>query len=264
MTGTLEGKLVLITGASIGIGRAAAREFAREGAKVIAIARSEEQLQSLVDELGGPPGATAIRADVTDRASMEAMAERVLDQLGVPDVIVANAGIGLDALFTETPEESMRQVFEVNVFGVVRTVQPFLPRMIQRGSGRVLLISSVVGKRAIPHYSAYSASKFALHGIAEALRSELLGTGVSIGVVCPSSTESEFHARKLRHGPPQNETRLGKHSAESVARGIVRMARSRRRELVLSPEGKLMSLVNKIAPGLVDRIVARLLMRRSA
>ena len=264
MAGRLQDKLVVITGASTGIGRAAVKAFAREGARVIATARSEEPLQSLADGLGGPPRAMAVPADVTDAKAMEQMASRVLEECGVPDVVVANAGIGLDARFVDSTDELWRQVFEVNVFGVVRTVRPFLPGMVERGSGRALLISSVVGKRGIPHYSAYSASKFALHGMAEALRTELRGTGVTIGVICPSSTESEFNTRRLRRGPPQRETRVAKHSAESVAGGIVKMALSRRRELVLSPEGKAMAVLNKFFPGMLDAILARVLKRKTA
>jgi len=136
--------------------------------------------------------------------------------------------------------------------------------MVERGSGRILLISSVVGKRGIPNYSAYSASKFAVHGLADVLRSELSGTGVTIGVVCPSSTESEFRERMEHRGPRQNATRLARHSAVSVARAIVAMAGSRRREHVLSAEGKFLTFVNAVAPGLLDRILARVLMKGEA
>jgi short-subunit dehydrogenase len=255
-------KTVLVTGASSGIGLATARGFALEGARVLAVARSRERLDSLSAEHGGPDRVVPLPADLADPASAAAVAERVLREFGPPDVIVANAGIGLDALFWETSDDALRRVFEVNVMGVARTVRPFLPAMIARGSGRVLLVSSVLGKRGVPHYSAYCASKFALHGMADALRPELLGTGVSVGIVCPSTTESEF-SRRLEHaGPRQRPTRLARHPAESVARAILRMARSRRRVAVLSPEGKLMVALNALLPGLLDRILARALIRR--
>lgn len=259
MTGRFRGQRVLITGGSTGIGRAAVEAFAAEGARVIAVARSRERLEALSRQIESPPGLLPIVADITDGGEVDAMVARVLDDGGAPDVVVANAGLGLDARFVETTDEALRAVFELNVFGLFRTVRPFLPGMIERGSGRVLLISSVVGKRGIPRYAAYAASKFSLHGMADALRPELLGTGVTVGIVCPGSTTTEFHDRKLRHGTPRSYTRLARRPPESVARAILKMARSRRRETVLTPEGKLLAWVDLLAPGLVDRVLARFL-----
>ncbi len=255
-------RLVLITGASAGIGRATALAFGQRGDRVLAVARSQERLAQLVNELGGAERAAAVPTDVTDADATASMARTVLRDFGLPDVVVANAGIGLDAQFTETTDEQLRAVMEVNLFGVVRTIRPFITPMVERGSGRLLLVSSVVGKRGIPFYTAYSASKFALHGLAEALRTELYDTGVTVGVICPSSTTSEFQERLLRSGPSQRRVRPMKHSAESVARAIVRMAGSRRRERVLSVEGKLLSLTNMIAPGFLDALLHRVLVRR--
>jgi short-subunit dehydrogenase len=256
-------RLVLITGASSGIGRAAAREFVRVGARVIGVARDRERLEALAAELGGPSHMIAMEGDVTDAAGMVRLAAQVLAEIGLPDVVVANAGIGLDARFTETTDEALRSVFEVNVFGLVSSVRPFLPKMLERDSGRILFVSSIVGKRGTPHYSAYSASKFALHGMADALRAEIYGSGVSIGLVCPSATITEFRDRLLRQGPSQRHVRPRTHTAESVARAIVRMAGSRRREVILGAEAKLLAFVDTVAPGLVDWILARALTRKS-
>ncbi len=253
------GRLVLITGASSGIGRAAAEAFVAAGDRVVGVSRDLERLQTLSDSSGGPSRFVPIAADVTDSAAMQSMASRVLSEIGLPDVVVANAGIGLDARFSETGDAALEQLFAINVFGLVRTVRPFLDDMVKRGSGRILLISSIVGKRGVPHYSAYSASKFALHGMADAMRVELHGSGVSVGIVCPSSTRSEFQDRMLRNGPGQRRVRPRTHSVESVARAIVRMAGSRRRELVLSAEARLMVWANFLVPGLLDRLLARML-----
>ena len=254
---------VLITGASSGIGRAAVRAFVAEGAHVLALARDERKLRELSAELGGESRVEPLVCDVTDGAAMEAMAAAVLADGGAPDVIVANAGIGLDARFESMTDDAIRTVFEVNVFGVVRTIRPFLPAMRERGSGRILMISSAVGKRGVPNYAAYSGSKFALHGMAEALRAELVGTGVTVGIVCPSSTTTEFQQRIRREGPPQVRTRVKRHSAGAVARALVSMARSKRRERILSAEAKLMNGVNRIAPGLMDWILAKALVRKA-
>jgi short-subunit dehydrogenase len=263
MAGELVGRRVLITGASSGIGRAAARAFVDAGATVLAVARSKDRLEQLAAELGGPARVMTFVTDVADGPAMEALATAVLAGPGLPDVIVANAGIGMDARFVETTDEAWRAVFEINVFGVARTIRPFLPAMIERGRGRILIVSSAVGKRGVPNYSAYSGSKFALHGMAEALRPELQGTGVTVGIVCPSSTTTEFEERKLRAGPPQVKVRVQRHSAESVARALVRMARSTRREMILSPEAKLMNVLNWIAPAFLDWILAKALVRKS-
>lgn len=261
MGSEFSGNTVVVTGASAGIGRATTIEFARRGAVVLALARSKERLDALAGEVPSPGRIVPVVADVADDASMAAATSRILDSFPTPDVVVANAGMGLDARFVDTTDAAVREILELNVLGVFRTLRPFVPAMVARGRGRLLVISSAVGKRGIPSYSAYSASKFALHGLADALRGELAGTGVSVGVVCPSTTRTEFQDRIRRAGPGQKRVRLNSHSAESVAAAIVRMARSRRREIVLSPEAKLMTVLNAIAPGILDRILGRVLRR---
>jgi NAD(P)-dependent dehydrogenase (short-subunit alcohol dehydrogenase family) len=255
----LQGALVLITGASTGIGRAAAREFVRKGSRVIGAARNGEALDSLAAELGGERCFLPVVTDVGEPGSVDAMVARVIGETGLPDVVIANAGIGLDARFDRTPEKALRKLFEVNFFGAVRSVQPFVAPMVDRGSGRILFISSILGKRGIPHYSAYTASKFALHGLADCMRGELYGSGVTVGLVCPTTTESEFHGRIMREGPRQQDRRVRRQSAEHVARVIVKMARSKRIEVVLSPEGKFVTWLDALAPGLVDWITAKVL-----
>jgi hypothetical protein len=175
---------------------------------------------------------------------------------------VRRAGIGLDALFDETTDEALTRLFEVNVIGVFRTIRPFLRPMIDRGSGRFVIVSSIVGKRGVPHYAGYSASKFALHGAADALRSELWGSGVSVGLVCPSSTETEFRQHALSAGPTQNSMRLVRRPARTVACAIVSRADSRRRERILGLESKAMTFLDTLVPGLIDWLLARALTRR--
>lgn len=258
--GRFQNKLVLITGASAGIGKVTAQEFVCEGAKVVGTGRNRERLEALKTELGAGRFVPMV-ADVADASSMAAMVTRMLGEVGLPDIVIANAGIGHDAHFVDTSDEAWRAVFETNVFGVARTVRPFVPGMIERGSGRVVLISSVVGKRGIPHYSAYAASKFALDGMADVLRVELVGTGVTLGTVYPSSTESEFQDRTPRVGLDRKPKRLQRHSTLKVARAILRMSASTRPEMLLSFEGNLMALMDKISPRLVDRILSRVLQR---
>ena len=260
MSGSFAGQTVLISGASAGIGAATVAAFVAEGASVVAAARSAGKLAALATRFGD-----SVRthiADVADAVSMDALVRAVLAAGGPPDVIVANAGIGLDARFSEMGDEALRRVFEVNVFGVVRTVRPFVEPMCRRGSGRILFVSSIVGRRGTPHYGAYSASKFALDGLADALAAEIHGTGVTVGVVYPSSTRTEFQNNLLREGPSQRRKRLTAHSAESVAAAIVSMARSRRRRRILGLEAQALALANLIAPRRVDALLAKMLNRR--
>ncbi len=259
--GRFQDKLVLITGASAGIGKVTAQEFVREGARVIGTGRNRERLDAVRDEIGAGKFVPIV-ADVADAGSMASMVTRIVGEVGLPDIVIANAGIGHDAHFVDTSEEAWRELFETNVFGVVRTVRPFVPGMIERGSGRVLLISSVVGKRGIPHYAAYSASKFALDGLADVLRVELVGTGVTLGTIYPSSTVSEFQDRTQRVGLERKPKRPKRHPTIKVARAILSMAGSRRPEMLLSFEGNFMAVVDKISPRLVDWILSRVLQRR--
>jgi short-subunit dehydrogenase len=252
-------KLILLTGASSGIGRAAALRFAARGDRLLALARTSEALEQLAAECDG---ILPIVADVADAASMQSATRRILIEHGLPDAIVANAGIGLDALFHETTDEALHRLLEVNVVGVFRSVRPFVEPMLERGSGRIVIVSSIVGKRGVPHYAGYSASKFALHGAADALRAELWGSGVTVGLLCPSSTETSFRANGLRAGPQQNQKRPLRRSADYVARAVVAMADSRRREVVLGLESKLMCLIDAVAPGAIDWVMARALTRR--
>ncbi len=259
--GRFQDKLVLITGASAGIGKVTAQEFVRQGARVIGTGRNLERLNKVRDEIGADHFVPVV-ADVADAGSMASMVTRILGEVGLPDIVIANAGIGHDAHFVDTSEEAWRELFDTNVFGVVRTVRPFVPGMIERGSGRVLLISSVVGKRGIPHYAAYSASKFALDGLADVLRVELVGTGVTLGTVYPSSTVSEFQERTARVGMDRRPKRPKRHPTIKVARAILQMAASTRPEMLLSFEGNFMVLVDKVSPRLVDWILSRVLQRR--
>ena len=261
MTASPDTRVVLVTGASAGIGRAAALAFAKEGATVLAVARRKELLERLAAEPDAGGRIVPMVADVADGHSMDALAAAVLARYRTPDILVANAGIALDARMTETSDAALEEILEVNVVGVFRTIRPFLRGMIARGSGRILVVSSIVGKRGTPGYTAYSASKFALHGMAEVLRPELHGTGVTIGLICPSSTLTELDEMKRRVGPQRPSFRVARHSAESVARAIVRMARSERREVILSAEAKLMNWGNHVAPGLVDWILAKALVK---
>jgi short-subunit dehydrogenase len=249
---------ILITGASSGIGEAAALRFAREGARVGLLARRRERLDQVADrvrELGGEP--LVLVADVASRgAVLEAAAETEALWGGV-DVLVANAAIGLYAPLELVREEDLKRLFEVNVFGALYSIQAVLPEMKRQGRGVIINVSSIVGKRSLPLTGVYCATKFALQALSESLRVELRGTGVEVAVVCPGFTETEFGEATINYGFPRRRPRGMAMSAGAVAEVVYRCARKPRREVVLTATGRALVAVNRFFPGLTDRILTR-------
>lgn len=178
---------VVITGASSGIGEALARHYAAGGARLGLVARRVERLQALIASLpGGPAAHLALPASVTDPASLQAAAQAYVTRIGVPDIIIANAGISVGTLTEEADDlGAFEAVLRTNVLGAVATFQPFLAAMRARGSGTLVGISSVAGVRGLPGAGAYSASKAALSRYLESLRVELRGSGLRVVDIRP-------------------------------------------------------------------------------
>ncbi len=239
--------VVLITGASSGIGRALAEEFCRQGAQVVPVSRS------------GPE-----RCDVRDPAQVNAVVARALERFGRIDVLVNNAGIGYCATVEDTPLEDYRAVFETNFWGAFHCLKAVLPGMIQRRSGRIIQISSLNGFCAVPLASAYCASKFALEGMSQSARLELHQHNVRVLIVRPGVTDTGFfdRAKHFRENNPFPMPHLM--PASVAARKIVRAAARGRRELVLTAEGKALWWLKKFSPALVDRLVLRHVQARTA
>ena len=254
----LKGAVAIVTGASSGIGRATALALGREGARVVLAARRKERLLAVAEEIRAAGGeALAIPTDVAEEAEVRALVDATVARWGRIDILVNNAGVGLLARVAETGPREFERLMAVNFFGAVYGILAALPIMLRQGSGHIVNVASVVGKRATPYRAAYAASKFALVGLSQALRMELRGTGVRVTCVCPIGTESEFHDQETnrlgvpgRRGPVQ--------SAERVARGIVRALRRPRPEVHPFPPARLLFLADALAPGLVDRLLLAL------
>lgn len=254
----LKGAVAIVTGASSGIGRATALALAREGVRVALAARRKERLLAVAEEIHAAGAeALAVPTDVAEEAEVRALVDATVARWGRIDVLVNNAGIGLLARVAETSPREFERLMAVNFFGAVYGILAVLPLMLRQGSGRIVNVSSVVGKRATPYRAAYAASKFALVGLSEALRMELRGTGVHVTCVCPIGTESEFWEKETnrlgvpgRRGPVQ--------PAEHVAGRIVRALRRPRPEVHPFPPARLLFLANALAPGLVDRLLLAL------
>lgn len=251
------GLSVAITGASSGIGAALARVLAREGARLVLGARRELELRRVAEEcrLLGAEGAIPWRADVTLRRDLDLLYAAAVEQHGGLDVTVLNAGRGHFEPIETTPPERVREMLEVNFLGVLHGVQAAIPIFRARGAGQIVLVSSVVGKRAFPDLGAYSAAKAAVGSLAEALRVELAGSGIDVTLVLPGATETEFHG--AASGPRRRGPVGWVQSAETVAGAIARAIRRPRREVYPTPGAWAMAVLNELAPGVVDWAVRR-------
>jgi len=188
--------IVWVTGASSGIGRAAALEFARRGYRVAATARRADELATLAAEASGELGdITAFPGDITDAAGIAAVVAAIEDDLGTIDTAVLNAG-SFQPLTVETfSAEAIKATFDLNVVGTARCLEPLLPRMIARNAGRIFVVASVAGYRGLPQSAAYGASKAALINMAEAFHTELRPHGVHFGVINPGFVETPLTDR---------------------------------------------------------------------
>ena len=187
--------VLLITGASSGIGAATARAASQQGYRLVLGARSEDKLQALADELGGEEAAIAVRCDVTEWEDNEAIAAAAIDAFGGIDAVFANAGFGAKRGFLEESPEFWREMVLTNVYGVALTIRATLPHLLERGTGHYVITSSVAGRRALPG-SLYSATKWAVTAIGEALRGELRtmhdNQGIRTTLIEPGMVDTPF------------------------------------------------------------------------
>ena len=253
----LAGRVVVVTGASSGIGAATAIACGRASMRVVLAARRADRLATVAAEVTAVGGAArVVPTDVGDEASVRALIDGTVAEWGRLDVLVNNAGIGIPATVEQTTPAEFERLLRVNYLGAVHGVLAALPHMRRQGAGHLVNVASVVGKRASPFRAAYVASKFALVGFSEALRLELRGTGIDVTCVCPIGTATEFHlAEPNRLGVPGRGGPI--QSAEHVARAIVRALRRPRAEVHPYPPARLLFLANDLAPALVDRLLLR-------
>jgi short-subunit dehydrogenase len=255
---SLQGRVAAITGASSGIGLAIAQALARKGARVVLGARRADRLDEAVASIRAAGGeADRVVVDVTDEAGMQQLVEQAQAAFGPLDIMICNAGFGYYGTVEQTPPETMRRMMEVNFMGTFLAARAALPIFRARGTGHLVLISSIVGQRGIAHMSGYSATKAAQKGFAEALRTEFAGTPIHVTVVYPISTLTEFRSAMARDfgysvsglGPTQR--------AGDVAAAVVRCLERPRPEVYPHRLSRLLAAMNTLAPGLTDRLVKR-------
>lgn len=254
-------RTVLVTGASAGIGRAVALEYAARGRPVALLARRRDRLEAVADAIRDSGGAASIHVcDVGDREALRA-AVRVAEAVHGPiETAVVNAGLGHLGPLVAMTDEDVDRLLGANVHGAIETVRAVLPGMVARRRGRVALVSSVLGKTAIPACALYVASKWALVGFGRALRPELAPFGITVTTVLPGRTETDFFTTmKTRAFRAWTARRAGTgHTAEAVARVLVAATEDGRREVTVGLLNRLAVAALNLCPGTVERAMARL------
>jgi short-subunit dehydrogenase len=253
-------KVVVITGASSGIGKACAEEFARRGAKLVLAARQYVTLCETTAALEKQYGikALAVQADVSKQEDCESLIKQAVATFGGIDVLVNNAGLSMRALFHDVDLAVLKNLMDVNFWGTVYCSKYALSEILKT-KGSIIGVSSIAGYRGLPGRTGYSASKFAMNGFMESLRTELLNTGVHIMVACPGFTTSNIRVAALSEdGTSHGESSMeeGKMmTAEEVAVIIADGIQHRKRTLIIGGQGKLTVWLNKLLPALADKLV---------
>jgi len=254
----LSEKVIVITGASSGFGEGIARRCAGAGATVVLAARSAGKLEQLAAELGATAGRVlAIPTDIARAEDVARLAEIALDRFGRADVLVNNAGFGVLDRFAEARFEDLQEMVDVNLYGTTRCTQAFLPGMLRRGSGQIVIMASLAGLLASMNMAFYSATKFALVGLARTLMLELYGTGVRCALICPGIASTGFQQRAdVRKY--SRITGLVRVSPEQVVDVTVRaIARGTHGEVITPWLARPLVATSSLLPGLA-RLVVRI------
>ena len=250
-------KIVVITGGSDGIGKALVAQFLALGAKVATCGRNENKLSLLASEFPSSNLFTA-QVDVSKQEQSEAFIKQVVDNWGRIDVLINNAGISMRALVSEVSVQTLQNVMDINFWGTVYCTKAALPS-IKQNKGVIVGVSSIAGYRGLPGRSGYSASKFALNGWLEALKTELYASGTHVMWVCPGFTTSNIRNAALdKNAKAQGESPMDEGammSSEDCATHIIHAIEKRKRSLVLTFTGKRTVFMNKYFPAWADKLV---------
>ncbi len=250
-TNRIYGATTVITGASSGIGRAAAMAFAREGARVVLAARNREELRRAeVDVRTTGAEVLVVPTDVTDEASVDRLVRDTLARFGRIDIVVCNAGVYHRSAVRDLALADIERCMAVNYYGTVHLIRAVLPHLLGQRSGHIVAVTSIDGKKGLPPDAAYAASKFATTGFMDVLRQELHGTGVCASTILPGRVDTPMIAAL---DVPAASAKI---SSERVARAIVRAVRQRRREIVVPFSGpKALIVLSSIWAGMGDGLV---------
>lgn len=255
---------IIVTGASRGIGEALAKRLAYYGAHLSLAARSVEQVHSLAQHLRtfGRSQIIALGMDVTNPEDRKLLIESTAYYLGGLDVLINNAGVGASGLFEHGRPERLRQIMETNFFAAVELTRLAIPYLAKSPLGGMIVnISSVLGRRGVPGYADYCASKFALTGFSEALRAELVRQRIHVLTVLPGLIDTPFNQHMLENSfrPPWRE--VERMTASQCAREIVAAMLRRKNEVVITGQGKFLVWANRLVPALVDWVLGEMMRR---
>lgn len=255
----MKDKVVIITGASSGIGEACASVFAAHNATVVLAARNADKLTAVASKLKAVgTNVLTVVCDVSNENDCRRLIDETLKNFGRIDVLINNAGLSMRALFEELDLKVMHQLMDTNFWGAVYCTKYALPSLIKH-KGSVVGISSIAGKKGLPGRTGYSASKFAMEGFLETLRTENLPKGLHVLVACPGFTASQIRntalsaSGEVQRESPRNEAKMMQ--PEQVAACIYDAVLKRKRDLILTMNGKMTVWLNKFFPGLMDKIV---------
>ncbi len=256
----LTNKIIIITGASSGIGKSLATEFARRGANLVLGARQYVTLCEIAQGLEQQYNikSVAVQCDVTIEDDCKHLIQQSILTFGKIDVLVNNAGISMRALFKDADLDVIKKVMDVNFWGTVYCTKYALPEIL-KSQGSVVGVSSIAGYKGLPGRTGYSASKFAMNGFLDVLRMENLKTGVHVLTACPGFTTSNIRNASLdKNGVQQGESSLDEDkmmSSDEVAVIIANGIENRSRTLIMTGQGKFLVFLNKFFPSLVDKLV---------
>jgi short-subunit dehydrogenase len=258
--GNVAGKVVIVTGASSGIGEATARRLARDGMRMTLAARRRDELERVAKgiEAGGGQ-ALVVPTDVRDHAAIHRMVQATLDAWGCVDVLINNAGLGHSARVAALDPGQLRALVDVNLVAVIECAQAVLPAMMQQRSGHIINVASIAGLVGLPGSSVYSATKSAVISFSDALLREVRASGIEVTALCPGFVATNFLPRlkKIAEGRPDAQRLPGVMQADYVAGRIANLIRHPRRRLIIPPGWGLLAATAQAFPWLTDFVLSR-------
>ncbi len=258
-------KVAIITGGSSGIGKALVMKYASEGYGVVFTGRNKQRMAQVKNELGDKTH-LALELDSASKVENQKMVEETIKAFGRIDILVCNAGISMRALFEDLDLTFFEQLMDINFYGAVYATKYALPHLLET-KGSIVAISSINGWRSTPARSAYSSSKFAMQGFFESLRTEVMGRGVHVLVVCPGFTNSNIRnaalnaSGKAQGESPREEQKMM--TSEEVAERTFTAAQKRKRDLILTTQGKMAVFLNKFIPSRLDKMVYKMMKKEA-
>lgn len=256
-------KVAVITGGSSGIGKSLVLKYAKEGYAIVFTGRDQDRMKGTVEELNkGGFEHLALSLDSSSVDANKQLIDETIAKFGRIDVLICNAGISMRALFEDVDLDVFKQLMDINFYGAIYAVKFALPHLLE-SKGSIIAISSINGWRSTPARSAYSSSKFAMQGFFESLRTEVMSRGMHVLVVCPGFTSSNIRNvaltadGKAQGESPRDEKKMM--SSDEVATRTFKAHRKKKRDLILTFEGKMAVLLNKVVPSRLDRMIYKMM-----